>query len=743
MKKTKISVRSEGFGEKLFFLCLIMFSLIFSSLNLDFRKSKLLNGDFNFIVDIETNNEKGNYSYGKIVKILYGNRALGQENLKTSNFKLATEKRIAERVYINKNLELGKSYLIYGILDDIHFSDNFSFSYERYLKSKSIYKSIRVKKSKLIDISGDFFLKAKVGFGNMLEKNLRNLSPENKELAKSIILANDDQSLLKDMKTIGLAHLIAISGTHINIIFDLFLNIGSFFTRKRIYLSLVSLLILFFYAFIIGFPPAVLRAIIMTLIREIAIKKEEVFDPVNALSSSILLILILNPYNLFSSGLILSSFASLTIYIIYPRLKKKFFSFFLWNREFFSPILFISVLQIFLLPIQLYYFGYFSFVSLISNIVIGPLFELILSILILGLIFSSFMYLPYELVLEGLFYMLNTLVDFLKSLKALSFNFHLSLYEMIATYMVIIFIVFWQDLNKNKIFLGIMKKNALIILLFLAYCSMPRFQITMLDVGQGDCFLIRYKDFTAMIDTGGSLYSKKGEKMAENIKSLGIRKIDLLFLSHDDIDHTGYASIYLRKIKVLNVFSSMKIKNVKTQILKNEDEIQFGKIKFKIYINEKAITDNDKSMVILLTYGGSKILFTGDIGSENFLRGKIGKVDILKVSHHGSKTSTNMGFLKEISPSISMISVGYKNRYKHPNQIVLNNLKSSSSEIYRTDELGAVNFNLTEKKIIAAKNKQDLLKVVLSNWEYMIILLAILAKVSMETREKEMLLENC
>lgn len=742
IKRTKNRVRPNEFGYRIFFLALILFSLFFSFLNLDRRKSKLVNGKFNLIIDIEKTNEEGKYSYGRIVKFAQGQIGLGQEEDKGFSFNLDQELMRDQRVYVNKDLDLGKRYLIYGVLDDLHFSDNFTFSYERYLKSKNIYKSLKVKKAKLIGESDDFFLKAKVGFEKMLEENLTNLGPENRDIGKAIILANDNQGLLKDMKLIGLAHLIAISGTHINIIFDLFLNLGSFFTRKRIGLASISLSILLFYAFIIDFPPAVLRAIIMTLIREISIKREEVFDPINALSLSILFILILNPYNLFSSGLILSSLASLIIYVIYPSLKKKFFSYFLWDKKIFSPILFILVLQIFLLPIQLHYFGYFSFISLISNMVIGPLFELILSALILALIFSSFMYLPYEIVLEGLFYMLNILVEFFKSLRFPSLEFYLSLYEMLAIYALMLFIVFWQDLTKDQILIGLLKKNILVFLLLFTYFYIPRFQITMLDVGQGDCFLIRYKNSTAMIDTGGSLSKERGEKMAETIKSLGLRKIDLLFLSHDDMDHTGYAEIIIDKIETGHIFSSMKIKGINTQILKSEDEILLGNMQFKIFINEGAKTDNDKSMVILLSYGSSKILFTGDIGSEDFLKGKIGKVDILKVSHHGSKTSTNMDFLKEIGPSFSMISVGYKNRYGHPSDKVLKNLESSACIIYRTDVDGAVNFNLTENKIITAKRKQDLSRVGISSWEYILILLAILTKVSLESRGKEIMLDR-
>ena len=248
----------------------------------------------------------------------------------------------------------------------------------------------------------------------------------------------------------------------------------------------------------------------------------------------------------------------------------------------------------------------------------------------------------------------------------------------------------------------------------------------MIDVGQGDATLLVFphQKEVVLIDTGGKIdYTsaswKKRDKttLADNLitfmHSLGINKITTLILTHGDYDHIGETGRLLDNIKVEKVILNCgEFNNLEQELIKVLDK---KKIKYYSCLNELNIDDNklyflktkeydnenNNSNVIYTEFNGYKFMFMGDAGIEKekdiLDKYNLANIDVLKVGHHGSKTSSSKEFIDEIEPKYAIISVGKNNRYGHPNKEVLNNL--DNSKIYRTDQDGSIMFKIKNNKL--------------------------------------------
>ena len=285
--------------------------------------------------------------------------------------------------------------------------------------------------------------------------------------------------------------------------------------------------------------------------------------------------------------------------------------------------------------------------------------------------------------------------------------------------------IFLYYLFLYKLFKNISIKNVLniifIFIIFIFYKSIVlKPSVTFLNVGQGDCTLLRIFNKNILIDTGGivSFNDKNNYDLTNNIllpyfKSEGVKRIDYLILTHGDFDHIGEAINLVNNFKVEKVVFNcgsyndlekelIKIlnkKNIKKYSCIKELNVDKNKLYFlqtKEYDNE-----NDNSNVIYTELDEYKFIFMGDASSatekEMLDKYNLSDIDVLKVGHHGSKTSSSKRFINEIKPKYSIISVGKNNRYGHPNKEVLNNL--NNSKIYRTDKQGSIMFKIKNNKI--------------------------------------------
>ena len=261
-------------------------------------------------------------------------------------------------------------------------------------------------------------------------------------------------------------------------------------------------------------------------------------------------------------------------------------------------------------------------------------------------------------------------------------------YILIAMIAVMDFIV-WQNIGKTN--------TALEVLFF--------------DVGQGDATLVRFPGGEDMLIDGGPPNGKVLGELSENLP-LGDRYLDLVVLTHPDLDHFGGLIEVLENYDIGAVIgngakgTASNFETLAQKIQEKEkryvslgegDQILIGNSKINIIapsVEEKrGPKSNDASLVFNLESGGARILFTGDIGSAIEKRlveeQKSQDVEVLKVAHHGSKFSSSASFLESVRPEISVISSG-KNSYGHPTKEVIRRLKDVNSKILRTDQSGTI-----------------------------------------------------
>lgn len=228
--------------------------------------------------------------------------------------------------------------------------------------------------------------------------------------------------------------------------------------------------------------------------------------------------------------------------------------------------------------------------------------------------------------------------------------------------------------------------------------------VDFIDVGQADSILIRNQDKVMLIDAGTN---EAGETVVEYLKKLGITHINYLVGTHPHEDHIGglddvinnfeIEQIYMPKIETTtktfqDVLEAIENKNLKVTSPKKGDKIEFGQAKAEFMTDPILDEDNLNlsSLVIRLEFGNNSFLFMGDAEKENEESISWSKVDVLKVGHHGSDTSSSKEFLEQIQPKYAIIMVGKDNSYKLPKQETIDKLKTLGSEIYRTDENGTI-----------------------------------------------------
>ncbi len=251
-----------------------------------------------------------------------------------------------------------------------------------------------------------------------------------------------------------------------------------------------------------------------------------------------------------------------------------------------------------------------------------------------------------------------------------------------------------------------------------------KLNILFLDVGQADSELIFYQDKLMVIDTGNV---EDGEKIIEFLKELNISKIDYLIGTHIHEDHIGSMQYFIKEFEIDKIYLPYNdtsvntyYKNLLNEILNKNmqiEEIEVGNIinindvecEVMAVDNNNPENQNDASIVIEMRYKDNKFLFTGDATKKVEEKRNWNDIDVLKVGHHGSNTSSSEEFVSQVKPEVSIISVGKDNSYNLPKQNVIDVLKSKGSKIFRTDEDGTIQItsNGTDYEIITIKRSFD------------------------------------
>lgn len=609
------------------------------------------------------------------------------------------------------------------------------FDYNKYLFSKNITGILYVNQKSDIsfrDRRTNFFSDLIFQVRKFIDRKFTELhSKETAALLRGLLLADRgeiDYETKTQFINSGVIHVLAVSGLHVGFVALIFYFLfGRFNIILRSSLTIIGLLI---FMFITGVPPSVFRATIMGIVIIVGFITNRSTNIFNSLAIAALILLLINPNEIFLPGFQLSFSAVLSIGAIYPLIENWIKKFHIQNNFFRYTILFMGVsfsAQIGTLPFTLIYFGKISVIALFTNLLVIPAIGVIIGIgiftLLIGLIspiIASYYSMANELITSLLF-------------KIISFTGNLnfshvvirrySSLDAIIFYFFLIILIYYLPKFRSTFAAIVIISLTVINIYFISSIDNKKLlaennlNIVMIDVGQGDSFLVKFpNNKTALIDAGNvTMNFDNGERVVMPLMEyLGINKIDYGIVSHIDTDHyAGFISLILNdKIKEIYKpgIDTSSIKDVKFEkFLKqykvpvsyyHTQAIQMGNSKVYIlnnnnYFSGENNSSNERSGIIKIVYGNSSIIFTGDAGKETehiyaSVYKKFLHSDVLKVGHHGSESSTSVEFLNYVSPKICLISAGINNSYGHPAGNVLNRIEKTGSEILRTDKEGAV-----------------------------------------------------
>ena len=615
-------------------------------------------------------------------------------------------KSLEEKEYLSNNLKLDSTLSIKGNLEKP--SNNtvpYMFNYKKYLYNNKIYYLLNIESFNIEKTTNNIFYKIKNLAFNHANKF------KSKEYIYAFVLGSTsyiDNDVLSTYRENGISHLFALSGLHVSI-FSAFL----IFILKKLKVPELTRYILVFiflllFSFITNFSPSILRATLLFFF--LGINKVFYLNirTINILYLVYILLTLINPFIIYNVSFILSFTAA--FYLILSNDLTK-------SNNYFIGLLKISLISTLgTLPISIYYFGSINLIGFILNLIFVP--------------YVSFIVFPFTLItfiVPKLYFILNILTSILESISMFTNKLKLIVYfPKVSIYFIIVYSILFILFIKTK-----KKKHIIFLIIITIFIKIKPYLnsdilVYYIDVGQGDSILLSSpnRKENILIDTGGKIsYEKekwkerKNKNISDNIitflRKLGINKLDYLIVTHGDYDHMGEAINLVNNFKVEKViFNCGEINDLEKKLIKvlNKKKIEYYSCIKELSINNNKVyflntkeyeNENDNSSVIYTKLNGYKFIFMGDAGVEKekdiLDKYNLSNIDVLKVGHHGSKTSTSKKFIDEIKPKYSIISVGKNNRYGHPNKEVLDTL--NDSKIYRTDQDGSIMFKIKKDKL--------------------------------------------
>lgn len=614
-------------------------------------------------------------------------------------YTLTSEK---EKEYFKK-LAVKGTFYFEGTLEIPEEQRNFSgFDYRKYLRTQGVYRLLKIEKIHGFEEKQDFDLRL-VRRKAILWAQEYFPSPMSSYMTGLLFgwLDKDFEEMGELYTSLGIIHLFALSGMQVNFFIELLRNILLRLGLSQKLVFFIQIPFSIFYAFLTGLSLSILRALLQ---KNIPLKNSS-----DRFSVTFLLLMVFSPYFLLTTGGQLTMLYSFLITFFSRKFKEL--------KGLKKSLLDSTVLAVGVLPLLIFHFHSFQPLSIFLTLLFSLIFDfLLLPGLLFVFLLSLFgtaltLFNPFFIVLESIVRWVGDLFD-----QPIVFGKPNLIFLLLLFMLSGLALDFYKKRNWNL---------SIIIVLFLLFFFVknPKHpSITMVDVRQGDSILLQdsWNSQNILIDTGGRLKIRADEQWKEGIyksnaentllpylRARGVSKIDVLIVTHPDEDHIGDLESVAQKVPIKNVYVSAsalekksfakKLSRLNSQIhiVQEGDKLPiFNSYLWFLTTGVEGKSDNDNSLVTFGEFYGKKFLFTGDLEEEGEVRLQEEyphlEVDVLKVGHHGSKTSSKEAFLEAINPKLALISAGKNNRYKHPNQETLQQFAARGIKIYRTDQQGAI-----------------------------------------------------
>lgn len=533
--------------------------------------------------------------------------------------------------------------------------------------------------------------------------------------------AMDDGDYLAMQET-GLAHLFAVSGLHCAFLVTL---LALLISRRQRLLCAVTIPLLLFYMVMVGMSPSVVRACIMQIFLLIAPLFRRGSDPLTSLAAALLVILLCNPFAAASVSLQLSFSATLGMVLLSPWLYKLLTGWYKGKcRPLRTALCFVAAnlsatlsAVVFTAPLTAWYFRIFVLVAPLSSLLAVPAagwsFMAAFVTVLLG-----FVWLPLASLLGWISWALVRYILWIAN-GMMSWRYH-------AVYFTNPYLVYWL-LFLYAAFIGCAvtpdgkRKYLLATVLSVAtltaaiWVNRQDYQYGVLtaltlDVGQGESVILTSGGETALVDCGSSnSYKDPGGLAADTLHSMGVRELSAVVVTHYHADHTNGLYEVLRRIPVQTVYlpdiedeygvrerlvSLAEEKGAQVTYVTKETADTLGDTVLTLYPPVQSGGDlNELGLTALASAGDFDLLITGDMSGSTEKKlvetYALPDIEVLVVSHHGSRYSSNIRFLKAVMPEAAVISVG-DNNYGHPSEETLQRLLAVGADIWRTDQQGTI-----------------------------------------------------
>jgi len=548
------------------------------------------------------------------------------------------------------------------------------FDYEKYLLANNTKASIYAESITVLNKDHDLRLLRH----DALSYVGKTYDGETKRFIKALVFGENEFSdeTNNDLRELNVAHLFALSGMHVGLIVLFLRCVLRYLRLREDHVMYLTIFLLIVYAWLTGFKITMVRAIILYAGVFVLKQRHIMFSKLDITVFTYLVFLLYNPFQLHMIGFQLSF-----LVVIVILLSQRLFE----DKNLLTRIIGLSVLATAAaLPILSASNDALNMGFILANMVFTPF----LSFLLLPCTYIVLLAPMLSPVYEGL---TDVFLQTVRSLKMMSFSVPVMLSKPWIKCMY--WLVFLVMMMHVRTYANMLKNLGVLFALTVMVSSMPGLSIAtrviVFDVNQGDAIFVESDACSMLIDTGED---DDYDSLLTFFSKEKISRLHALVLTHNHADHTGETSDLMGQMTIDRVFTNKK-NTFPGTVLKEDDVLACGDLRFLVVHGDmKSDNENNNALVLYGRIGSENWLFASDIetAAETMIlnKGRL-DVDVLKVAHHGSSSSTSNAFLRAIDPTHAIVSVGKNNAYNMPADAVMNRL-IEACRVYRTDEDGSV-----------------------------------------------------